>query len=70
MESKLEQVTDVVTRLAEMIGHSRGYDDQDSVNMDADIQASLTGESGDRMVRALEGIAKRVEGAVAKVCTS
>ena len=42
-------------------------DNQDSVNMEADVQQSLVGASGAHMVEAIQGIASRVEDAVAKV---
>ena len=52
-------------RMAEVVG-TMG-DDQDSMNMEADIQHLLAGASGACMAKAIRGIATRVEDAVAKV---
>ena len=56
---------DLVSRMAEVVG-TMG-DNQDSVNMEADVQQSLVGASGAHIAEAIQGIASRVEDAVAKV---
>ena len=65
LERRMDQVVDLVSRMAEVVG-TMG-DDQDSVNMEADIQQSLVDASGARMAEAIQGIASRMEDAVAKV---
>ena len=67
LEQCMDQVVDLVMRMVEVVG-TMG-DDQDSVNMEADVQQSLTGASGARMAEMIQGIATRVEDAVAKVVT-
>ena len=64
-ERRMDQVVDLVSRMAEVVGTTG--DDQDSVNMEADVQQSLVGTSGARMVEAIKGIASRMVDAVAKV---
>ena len=54
-----------MTKMAQMIGQEAG--DDESVNMEADIQHSLTGEAGERLVQALQGVAQRVEAKVPRV---
>ena len=44
LEQRMDQVVDLVARMAEVVGTTG--DDQDSVNMDANIQHSLAGASG------------------------
>ena len=61
----MDQVVDLVSRMAEVVGTTG--DNQDSVNMEANIQQSLAGASGARMAKAIQGIASRVEDKVAKV---
>ena len=61
----MDEVVDLVSRMAEVVGTTGN--DQDSVNMEADVQQSLIGASGARMVEAIQGIAFHVEDAVAKV---
>ena len=65
LEKRLDQVVETVTKMAQMIGQEAG--DDESVNMEADIQHSLTGEAGERLVQALQGVAQRVEAEVPRV---
>ena len=65
LERRMDQVVDLVSRMAEVVG-TMG-DNQDSVNMEAEIQQSLAGASGAHMAEAIQGIASRMEDAVAKV---
>ena len=51
--------------MAQLLGQGPG--DDESVNMEADIQHSLEGERGDRLVKALQGVAQRVEAEVPRV---
>ena len=51
--------------MAQLLG--QGLGDNESVNMEADIQHSLEGERGDRLVKALQGVAQRVEAEVPRV---
>ena len=61
----MDQVVDLVSRMAEVVGTTGNK--QDSVNMEADVQHSLAGASGAHMAEAIQGIANCVEDAVAKV---
>ena len=65
LERRMDQVVDLVSSMTEVVGTTG--DDQDSVNMEADVQQSLVGASGAHMVEVIQGIASRVEDAVAKV---
>ena len=56
---------DLVSRMAEVVGTTGN--NQDLVNMEADVQQSLVSASGAHMAEAIRGIASRVEDAVAKV---
>ena len=51
LEWRMDQVVDLVSRMAEMLGMMG--DDQDSVNMETDVQHLLTGASGARMAEAI-----------------
>ena len=61
----MDQVMDLVSRMAEVVGTTG--DNQDSVNMEANVQNSHTEASGARMTEVIQEIATRVEDAVAKV---
>ena len=61
----MDQVVDLVSRMAEVVGTTG--DNQDSENMEANIQQSLVGGLGACMAGAIQGIASHVEDAVAKV---
>ena len=61
----MDQVVDLVSRMAEVVGTTS--DNQDSVNMEADVQQSLVGALGACMAEAMRGIASCMEDAVAKV---
>ena len=65
LERRMYQVVDLVSRMAEVVGTAG--DDQDSVNMEANVQHSLAGASGACMAKVIQGIATRLEDAVAKV---
>ena len=65
LERRMDQVVDLVSRMAEVVGTTG--DDQDLVNMEADIQQLLASALGARMAEAIRGIASRMEDAVAKV---
>ena len=65
LEWCMDQVVDLVSRMVEVVGMTG--DNQDLVNMEANIQHSLAGASGARMAKAIQGIATRVEDVVAKV---
>ena len=58
-------MVDLVAWMAEVVAMMGG--NQDSVNMEADIQQSLAGASGACMAKAIQGIANRMEDTVAKV---
>ena len=66
LEWRMDQVVDLVLRMAEVVG-TTGNDNQDLVNMEADVQHSLAGASGARMAEAIQRITTHVEDAVAKV---
>ena len=51
LEQRMEQVVDLVLRMAEVVGMMG--DDQDSVNMEANVQHLLVGASGARMAKAI-----------------
>ena len=51
LEWRIDQVVDLVSWMAEVV--STMGDDQDSVNMEADIQHSLARASGARMAKAI-----------------
>ena len=65
LEWRMDQVVDLVSRMVEVVGMTG--DNQDLVNMEANIQHSFAGASGARMAKAIQGIATRVEDVVAKV---
>ena len=65
LEWRMDQVVDLVSWMAEVVGTTG--DDHDSLNMEADIQHSLAGVSGACMAEAIQGITTHIEDTVAKV---
>ena len=61
----MDQVVDLVSWMAEVVGTMGN--NQDSVNMEANVQHLLAGASGAHMAEAIRGITTRLEDAVAKV---